>query len=367
MGYLSRIHIVDVEEVGVDGVQKGANPHIVYLDGVVDYDNNPWEPVPGPDPWDDLVKAQAPLVVGNNFNPGTTISGQTGTFVGGNPDTTIYRYRWRWRPMGGNWTNGTWTNTTNDTIAVTYDIPADHWGYQIQLQSQARDDTQDPVLQVINNSQTKVTVYEPIAVDQRTTTTGNRFAGETLTGTLATYTGGEPPVTEEYQWQISDDGSGGWQGLTNWTSATSQSSTTKTYKLTTAEVGKYVRFAGRANDAGGNIAYGSGNSVGPIQQYTIGTVTGYIDGVEYDPQETVDPVMQGSSSVLTVIASGNSPNISYSWTVRQGDVRITPSGNMCTIVHQSEPPQGEQVQCDVIDNNALDDNKAVRFAFLVSE
>ena len=29
---------------------------------------------------------------------------------------------------------------------VTYDLPADKFNYQIQLQSQARDESQDPVL-----------------------------------------------------------------------------------------------------------------------------------------------------------------------------------------------------------------------------
>ena len=107
------------------------------------------------------------------------------------------------------------------------------------------------------------------------------------------------------------------------------------------------------------------NGVGPIQQYTIGDVAGQIDGVEYDPDEDVEQVAQHSSSVLTVSVTGNSPNINYTWSVRQGDVRITPSGAMCTVVHQSEPVQGEQVQCDVIDNYASDDNKSIRFAFLV--
>ena len=153
--YLQRIYIDEIEEV--ESVKHGAYAKYVDIVEIVDSDGEPWEPVPGPDPWDELVKNQAPLVVGNNFAPGTQISGQTGTFVGGNPDTTIYRYRWRWRPVGGNWTNGTWTNSTNSTVAVTYTIPGDHWNYQIQLQSQARDDTVDPVLQVINNSATKVT------------------------------------------------------------------------------------------------------------------------------------------------------------------------------------------------------------------
>ena len=40
---------------------------------------------------------------------------------------------------------------------MTYDLAADKYNYQIQLQSQARDESQDPVLQVLNNSGTKNT------------------------------------------------------------------------------------------------------------------------------------------------------------------------------------------------------------------
>ena len=40
---------------------------------------------------------------------------------------------------------------------MTYNLAADKFNYQIQLQSQARDESQDPVIQVLNNSGTKNT------------------------------------------------------------------------------------------------------------------------------------------------------------------------------------------------------------------
>ena len=157
MGYLTRIHLDEVLEVGVDGVKKGANTTLMYVDGVVTQDGTPWDPVPGPDPWDDLVK-DTPAKI-NTTTPlpvGTTINGTTGTFTGGDPDNTVYRYRWRTRPVGGSWKNESWTTGwTNEARPVTYDLPADRFNYQIQLQSQARDESQDPVLQVLNNSGTK--------------------------------------------------------------------------------------------------------------------------------------------------------------------------------------------------------------------
>ena len=152
--YLKRLDITNIEE----GTSSGMYVKYVDIVEVVDQDGNPWEPVPGPDPWDDLVKdvnsnitTSAPLPVG------TTINGTTGTFTGGDPENTTYRYRWRTRVVGGSWVNGVWSPVPNEPTAVTYDVPATDYNYQLQLQTQARDENQDPVLQVLNNSGTKNT------------------------------------------------------------------------------------------------------------------------------------------------------------------------------------------------------------------
>ena len=142
----------------IDSVDEETDPG-TYLKreqilDVRDSEGNPWEPVPGPDPWDELVKDKNPEITTNAPLPvGSTISGVTGTFVGGDPDIITYRYRWRTRPVGGNWQNGSWvTGWSNEPIPVTYDVPTGNYNYQIQLQSQARDDVADPPIAVLNNS-----------------------------------------------------------------------------------------------------------------------------------------------------------------------------------------------------------------------
>ena len=100
--YLKRLYIDSVEE---SAEQPSAYLKRVDIVEVVDADGNPWEPVPGPDPWDELVKDVSPkITTAAPLAPGTTISGTTGTFVGGDADNT-YRWRWRYRPTGGSWTN----------------------------------------------------------------------------------------------------------------------------------------------------------------------------------------------------------------------------------------------------------------------
>ena len=53
--YTPRYEFVEVKEVGVDGFNSQYSLHIDVVE-VVDQDGRPWEPVPGPDPWDELVK-----------------------------------------------------------------------------------------------------------------------------------------------------------------------------------------------------------------------------------------------------------------------------------------------------------------------
>ena len=51
---------------------------------MVDSDGQPWEPVPGPDPLDELVVAdKATWSDGNDYSVGQTISGVSATFTGG--------------------------------------------------------------------------------------------------------------------------------------------------------------------------------------------------------------------------------------------------------------------------------------------
>ena len=102
--YLKRLDVTNFEE----GTSSGMFVKYVDIVEVVDQDGNPWEPVPGPDPWDEIVKVVAPKITTSApLAPGTTINGTTGTFTGGDPENTTYRYRWRHRAVGtSGWTNG---------------------------------------------------------------------------------------------------------------------------------------------------------------------------------------------------------------------------------------------------------------------
>ena len=114
---------------------------------VRDSEGNPWEPVPGPDPWDELVLQDKALNNdGNSANVGDTVAFTTATYLGGNPETTTYRHRFQTRDNSdASWVNGSWTNYDNTAITIVYNATSPG---QFRFQCQARDTSEDPVAQV---------------------------------------------------------------------------------------------------------------------------------------------------------------------------------------------------------------------------
>ena len=146
---LKQLVITDVREVGVDIPALSMFTPRVEVVEVLDSDGNPWEPVPGPDPWDDLVVAQkATWSDGNVYAVGETISGVSATYTGGT-DQVIYRSRTQHKPAGSNdWINSPWTNHANTPQVISFTIPAGEENGEVRFQTQARDNSVDPVDQV---------------------------------------------------------------------------------------------------------------------------------------------------------------------------------------------------------------------------
>jgi hypothetical protein len=150
--YLQRLEITGVEESDTPTTVNNYLP-IKEIVEIVDRNGDPWEPVPGPDPWDDLViTSGANLIAENVYEIGQAVNAKTAIFTGGNPETTSYRSRWQSRRTSSDaWENSNWMNTTNGKNDHSYFIAKPG---QIRFQSQARDTSEDPVVQV--NSFTSV-------------------------------------------------------------------------------------------------------------------------------------------------------------------------------------------------------------------
>ena len=153
--YLKRLDITNIEE----GTSSGMYVKYVDIVEVVDQDGNPWEPVPGPDPWDELVVSVASKYSNlNDYSPGVEVFGHPAGYTGGS-DQTIYQYRWQYQTEinPGSWVSGGgWTAYDNNpAMEVSYTIPVEATGGKIRLQSRARDENDDPVTQVMSNAPAK--------------------------------------------------------------------------------------------------------------------------------------------------------------------------------------------------------------------
>ena len=144
--YLKRLNISDADD---SGEVIGAYVKRVSIVEVVDSEGNPWEPVPGPDPWDDLVVAdKAAWSDDNVYAVGEDIVGVSATYVGGTEQVT-YRSRVQHKSAtDSSWNNSPWTNHLNVPQIIHFVIPAGEENGEVRFQTQARDEGVDPVNQV---------------------------------------------------------------------------------------------------------------------------------------------------------------------------------------------------------------------------
>ena len=114
-----------------------------------------------------------------------------------------------------------------------------------------------------------------------TETSGSTTLGSTLTGTPATFTGGEPPVVVKTRWERSvDDTPASWAPLSDY-----EVDGPTTYTTVAADNGRYLRFATQATDNEQFVAGSFGDSIGPMTPAPITVTQGtrYGNGTFSDP------------------------------------------------------------------------------------
>ena len=361
--YLQRLNIASVEEVGVDTNMPHYTQHVDVVE-VVDSDGNPWEPVPGPDPWDELVIAdKASNNDGNKALVGDTIAFTTATYTGGNPETTIYRHRIQTKDNPEDaWTNGSWTNYDNTAITIVYNVTSPG---QIRFQCQARDPSEDPVPQV-NSFGSVVTSYAQLALVSNPTITGTLYEGTYLTCTKAVYSGGLPPVVVESQIQISDNGTNGWTGVDAWgTEENGQ------HLIGPSEVGKYFRVSGRATDSSPDstataiTTQSFSDVVGPaLSTPEFGDISVTVNDIEYDHTTAPALTILMNDPLPVVVSITGDANPTYSWEARN-DYPLMVGQQAASTVLTFPQEGGVTVTCTLTDRNTEEKNTSVVVNFFV--
>jgi len=101
---------------------------------------------------------------------------------------------------------------------------------------------------------------EDLTVDTPTETAGSTELGSTLTGTPATFAGGETPIVVKTRWERSvDDTPSSWANITEY-----QENGPTTYTTVAADNDRYLRFVTQATDNEQTVVSSFGNSIGPM-------------------------------------------------------------------------------------------------------
>ena len=152
--------------------------------------------------------------------------------------------------------------------------------------------------------------WDPLENVTKSSTAGGTVLGNTLTGTPATWTGGEPPVEAISQWQRSDDGTA-FTGFTPWVDITEPVE----YTTVEADNGKYLRLASKATDANG-VVYGSGNNVGPMtpQAIVITEPTTISNGTFLNP---TNAYLHETLSMNSAVMAGGYGGITYKYRLQE--------------------------------------------------
>lgn len=354
--YLKRLQIDSVEE---SAEHPSAYLKRVEVVEVVDSDGNPWEPVPGPDPWDELAVVDKALWHESNvYEEGQTLTATTATYIGGNPDVTTYKWRFQTRAKAeDSWVNGTWTNYNNTLQQVEW---VNVQGGQIRFQCQARDNTDPDNVDQLNSFSPTKTVAYPTVVVSATTVSGDPYVGSTITCAQPAVTGGDGNYTYSYMWLDS-----------NSVKSSSNTTTAGSY-----DVGKVMNCYVTVTSGDGQTGTTqTTNGVGPIEYYTIGNIQ-----LENSNTSTIiengdiDTIIQGASVTYVADYDGNLPenHALWTWTVRSGGATIRGSSNLpyCTFELPTEFPGGCSLSVAIqgkAGENYTDDNSTLLWNIVYTE
>jgi hypothetical protein len=206
---------------------------------------------------------------------------------------------------------------------------------------------------------------EPIAVVESTAwKAGNNYTkDQTVYFNTASFSGGAEGTVYRYRMQKRADADAGWSNF-SW----------KNYSGEVIEINNtcpegQMRMQCQARD----------DSVDPVDQVnsftSIQTVTTptmlpieiTADGAAYDPATETLEGSAGDSLLLGAVpaADGLVP-LTYSWTVRSGSARLTPTKGSCVVILQSAETELVSVQVDINDSSlaCADTPQSVRFGIM---
>jgi hypothetical protein len=357
--YLQRLNILSVEEVGVDNIVLPQYQQIVEVVEVVDNDGNPWEPVPGPDPWDELVWVNKSSTTGSTVL-GSVLTGTPGTTTGGKPPVVVVSQWQRSATTSGFTGFSDWVEL-GDT-PVTYTTTIDDNGMYVRLATKATDD--DGVVYYGSGNSVGPMAPAAITVSQATKISNGSYVNppevfgfEDLTVVPAVFAGGFGTLSALYRLQKQQAGTaeGSWTNVTNWESVP------PTEPVNGSTPGSKYRAQSKVTDSASQSK--TSNSPTP----TVGLVS-TIGTVSITPANTTTEA--AGNTTFTVSWDGDVVSPMIVWEIRSGPGQIISPNNMSVEVEvqaTGQPGATIQVQVYVSDPSSSDSPQSTIASLLITE
>lgn len=193
---------------------------------------------------------------------GEVVTGTVGTFSGGSGGLTIEgRF---FIDKGGDHSDlANWTPISGyrSEPVQTYTPTTDDIGKELIFVSRAVDANGITAISISDNM---INIFPPLSVISGTTFTGTKQVGQTLQITVATASGGIPPINYLIQLRFSDTGTGGWGDNQNLAGNLSAGDVVD-WTIPADKAGKYVQIRTRVRDNNGvdNTVYKQLWSIAP--------------------------------------------------------------------------------------------------------
>ncbi len=315
--YLQRLNIASVEEVGVDNIVLPQYQQIVEVVEVVDNDGNPWDPVPGPDPWDELVWVNKSSTTGSTVL-GSVLTGTPGTVTGGAPPVEVVS-QWQRSETTSGFTGFTpWTEL--GSTPVTYTTTVDDNGMYVRLATKATD-AEGTVYYGSGNSVGPMTPTA-MSIGNGTKISNGSFVNpsevysfQNLTPIPATFSGGFGPIVVETRLQKYSGSTAQYINIDEYTTPP------VAVLVNGLEPGTKLRAQTKATDATGQTITSTSTATPRVgTTTTIGTLT-----INPDAVTTSTGISQMFKAEIT---GGTADNFNYQWSVKSGLAQLMSNNNI---------------------------------------
>lgn len=356
--YLQRLEITGVEESDTPTTVNNYLP-IKELVEIVDQSGDPWEPVPGPDPWDDLAWVNKSSTSGSTVL-GSVLTGTPGTVTGGPPPVVVVS-QWQRSDTTSNFVGFTpWTELGSDP--VTYTTIIDDNAKYIRLATKATD-ADGTVYYGSGNSIGPMTPAA-ITISQATKISNGTFVNppevfgfEDLTVVPAAFAGGFGTLSALYKLQKQQAGTadGSWTNVTSWETVP------PTEPVNGTTPGSKYRAQSKVTDSAGQSK--TSNSPTP----TVGIVS-TIGAVTITPANTT--TAPDGDTTFTVSWDGTVVSPMIVWEIRSGPGQIISPNNMSVEVEIKATGQVGatiQVQVYVSDPSSSDSPVSTIASLIITE